>query len=272
MPRSQLTWTKEEDEMLLNSINIDGRKNWKYAATQLKNKTPIQCFYRFRKINPEIKKSKWTNEEDQLLISLHENYGNNWSKISKILMNRGPKQIRDRFINNLDPKIIRGNFTITEDLKILEMKNNYGNKWSQISKHFENRSPDIIKSRYYSSVKNKVELLYFLKSLDNTKQNKTSIDMDRNCNDVIKECVDNYSFPLGLLRDEGNLFGDNTNNSSDSNISKSPFFESLEEKFDFNRISSPNGKSEFNNYSNMYINENIANDNENENLVNNFLN
>lgn len=167
MPRIQNIWTKEEDKILLCAINQDGRKNWKYIATLLQNKIPIECFYRFRKINPAIKKSKWTVEEDNLLLRLHATHGNNWAKIAKLMKSRGTKQIRDRFINNLDPKIKRGNFTIDEDLKILKLKMIYGNKWSLISKHFPDRSPDIIKSRYYSSVKNKKELLLFLDSLDN---------------------------------------------------------------------------------------------------------
>jgi len=171
MTRSKIIWTKEEDELLLNSINFERRQNWKFISTLLQNKTPIQCFYRSRKINPVIIKTKWTLDEDETLISLQEKYGNNWSKIAREIKSRGPKQIRDRFINNLDPRIRRKNFTIAEDLKILQLKNLLGNKWSQISKHFEDRSPDIIKSRYYSSVKNKNDLLLFYASLDYPENN-----------------------------------------------------------------------------------------------------
>ena len=186
MKRTNVFWTKDEDEILLNTINLEGRKNWKFISTLLKNKTPIQCFYRFRKINPSMLRTKWTEDEDIELQRLFDLNKNNWSKIAKIMKTRGPKQIRDRYINNLDPKIKRGYFKISEDLKILKLKNLVGNKWSLISKYFENRSPDIIKSRYYSSIKNKKELLFFLDSLDNSEEKNSgccsNIFSDRNSN------------------------------------------------------------------------------------------
>ncbi len=197
MKPTQINWTNEEDVILLNSINFEGRKNWKYIATLLKNKSAIQCFYRFRKINPIITKSKWSSSDDNLLIHLHEMYGNNWSKISKVMKTRGPKQLRDRFMNNLDPKIKRGNFSIDEDLKILNLKNVYGNKWSLIAKHFQNRSPDIIKSRYYSSIKNKKQILFFLDSLDDNK-NKKNYDILRTdageCHNDNQFTIENINF------------------------------------------------------------------------------
>ena len=178
--KSQILWTNQEDKILLNSVKITGRKNWKNFSTLLNNKTPLQCFYRFRKINPEISKMKWTKEEDDFIISIQEKFGNNWALISKILKKRSPKQIRDRFTNNLDPKIQRGNFSLSEDLKILELLNVYGTKWSKISEHFENRSSDIIKTRYYSSVKNKVHLLKFLKSLDGKDTKNVKDEKEKN--------------------------------------------------------------------------------------------
>lgn len=250
MTRTQVIWTKEEDEILLNSINLDGRKNWKYIATLLKSKTPIQCFYRFRKINPEITKSKWTADEDELLLNLHKTYGNNWSKIAKLMRTRGPKQIRDRFINNLDPKIKRGNFSISEDLKILKLKSMYGNRWSLISKHFSDRSPDIIKSRYYSSVKNKKELLFFLDSLDNinssncTSQNSIN-NKDFNLEDnLISQCqISVKGFQSTSYEDkninfrENNIFSQQTNFLSISEVSseinyQSKFDNSVSEVYD----------------------------------------
>jgi myb proto-oncogene protein len=189
IPPIEIFWTKEEDKILLDSIRSNGRKNWIFISKLLNDKTPNQCFYRYRKINPDLKKSKWTKEEDDLLISLQKTLGNNWSKISRIMKGRGPKQIRDRFINNLDPKILRGKFSIKEDLKIMELRNKYGNKWSLISKHFDNRSPDIIKSRYYSSIKNKKEVLNFLKNL----WIKEEIHLDNNISNSNNDNIYNYN-------------------------------------------------------------------------------
>jgi len=239
MTRTQINWSKEEDQILLTSINSEGRKNWKFIATLLENKTPIQCFYRFRKINPTIVKTKWTSTEDNILLQLHDINGNNWSKISKIMKSRGSKQIRDRFINNLDPKIKRGNFTIDEDLKILKLKNKYGNKWALISKHFEDRSPDIIKSRYYSSVKNKKELLFFLESLDNDKKG------EGNNNQPLS-----VGLPINFSNENSNLKKNNINHIHlDNNINisneKTNFFTPSEHSSEINCISNLGKFSDF---------------------------
>lgn len=207
MTSCEVIWTTKEDQILLNLIEIDSRKNWKKISSLLNNKTPLQCFYRFRKINPEIKKSKWTKEEDILIISLQEKYGNSWSLFSKTLKNRTPKQIRDRFINNLDPNVQRGNFSVDEDLKILELRNLYGNKWSKISEHFENRTSDIIKTRYYSSVRNKVKLLYFLKSLDKDENCKSSNEK----NIKVEEEKSKYHNSLSTNGNEKNLLKEKSN-------------------------------------------------------------
>jgi len=246
MTRTQITWRKEEDEILLVSVSLEGRKNWKSIATLLDNKTPIQCFYIFRKINPVIVKTKWTQTEDNLLLQLHRMYGNNWSKISKVMKSRGPKQIRDRFINNLDPKIKRGNFTISEDLKILKLKNVYGNKWSLIANQFADRSPDIIKSRYYSSVKNKKELLFFLDSLDNVKE--------LNCQNVGNLSLDDVNLDLfGSVKENiknfhNNFITEQNNYIENCNISiaKTNFLSSSELSSEMNCNENYNKFSEIN--------------------------
>ena len=158
-------WSYEEDEILLKFINSSKKNDWKTIASLLKNKKPIQCFYRFRRINPVYSSEKWTQDEDEKILNLINIYGFNWSLISKTLKNRASNKIRERYQNILDPKIKRGNFTITEDLKILKLIIKFGNKWSVISKYFDNRSSNIIKSRYYSSIKNKKDLLLLLDSL-----------------------------------------------------------------------------------------------------------
>jgi len=49
------------------------------------------------------------------------------------------KQIRERFINKLDPKIKREEWTDEEDRKIIMLYSSIGRKWSEISKHLTGR-------------------------------------------------------------------------------------------------------------------------------------
>jgi len=87
------------------------------------------------------------------ILELVNVYGKSWSKISKILGTRNGKQIRDRFINVLDPEIKKGKFTEEEDKKLVLLFKKFGPKWATISKYYNNRTADMIKNRFHSSIK-----------------------------------------------------------------------------------------------------------------------
>lgn len=52
---------------------------------------------------------------------------------------RTGKQIRERFINQLNPEIKIGEWTQEEDLLILELFKKFGSKWTEISKQLAGR-------------------------------------------------------------------------------------------------------------------------------------
>jgi len=101
-------------------------------------------------------KGNWGKEEDQLVLDLVAKFGKNWSLISKYIPSRTGKQIRDRYLNTLDSNINRERFSQEEDKKILELYLQYGTKWSHIAKFFEKRTGDMIKNRFYSTLRKKV--------------------------------------------------------------------------------------------------------------------
>ena len=161
--RKRDTWTDSDDEALLYHVqNNQKRKNWKKIGKIL-SKTPYDCFIRFKSLNPYIKRGDWTNAEDSKLIHFYLAYGKNWAKIAKHFPNRNSQQIRNRYINYLDPNISKSKFTFEEDRYILYLHSIYGNKWSKIQKHIPNRSQDMIKNRFNSSVRNNRTLLYKVK-------------------------------------------------------------------------------------------------------------
>jgi hypothetical protein len=76
-------WSKEEDERLLQLAQQYGATQWELIAQQLgTRRTPAQCFTRFqRSLNRQIMKSKWTEEEDRILIDAIKKYGEkNWQQ------------------------------------------------------------------------------------------------------------------------------------------------------------------------------------------------
>lgn len=146
-------WTKEEDDILMEKAKEYNYKNWNAISEFIPGRTSIQCSARYRRIRPGLVKGAWNKEEDIKLLSLYEKYGKNWAAISKEMPQRTGKQIRDRFLNSLDTKYERGKFTEEEDQAIIKYFKIYGKSWAKIAKKLKMRTGDMVKNRFYSSLK-----------------------------------------------------------------------------------------------------------------------
>jgi hypothetical protein len=62
-----------------------------------------------------------------------------YAKIARLFPERKGKQIRERWVNQLNPNINKTPWTKKEDKILLRYKLIYGNKWSTIAKHLHNR-------------------------------------------------------------------------------------------------------------------------------------
>ena len=149
-------WTKEEDNILMEKAKEYNYKNWNSIANFIPGRTPIQCSARYRRIRPGLIKGAWDKEEDAKLLLLYEKYGKNWAAISKEMPQRTGKQIRDRFLNSLDTKFERGKFSEEEDQMIIKYYKIYGNSWAKIAKKLKTRTGDMVKNRFYSSLKKNI--------------------------------------------------------------------------------------------------------------------
>lgn len=62
-------WTKEEDDKLKSLVQVYGPKNWSLIAKHFEGRIGKQCRERWHNhLNPDIKKEKWSEEEDSTLI------------------------------------------------------------------------------------------------------------------------------------------------------------------------------------------------------------
>ncbi len=154
---NQKKWSKDEDEELIKLVSSHNGKKWKEIASNFHNKTPLQCFSRYKRIRPGIYKGTWKKEEDELILSLIEKYGTSWSKISKIVKTRNGKQIRDRYMNVLAPNINKKKFSPEEDFLLIQLYEKYGPKWATIRNFFKNRTTDMIKNRFHSCLKKRYD-------------------------------------------------------------------------------------------------------------------
>lgn len=154
--KNQKKWKKDEDELLISLAKKYNERNWKEIASYYANKNPLQCFSRYKRIRPGIKKGTWKKDEDAKIIDLVRKYGCSWSKISKEFKTRNGKQIRDRYLNVLDPNINKERFTYEEDLSLVKLFYVHGPKWAFIAKYFPYRTADMVKNRFHSSIKKRI--------------------------------------------------------------------------------------------------------------------
>jgi len=96
---------------LVDIYNFD----WSKIASKLKKpKNLIMKRYK-KRLDPKLKFSKFTNEEDFLIINLYKIYGGLWNFISKFLPCRNSMMIKNRFYSTLKKRI-----SAEKDLNIIE--------------------------------------------------------------------------------------------------------------------------------------------------------
>jgi hypothetical protein len=168
--RKKSPWTESEDQILLANTATNGKNQWKKISELLQGRTSYDCFLRYRSIKPGLKKGAWSYAEDQKIFEGIELFGKQWSEIAKRFFGggRNAKQIRERYINYLDPRVKKGKFEIKEDLLILELYKEFGPRWSEIQKRVPQRSADAIKNRFNSSIKRNKALVAYLKIFRDT--------------------------------------------------------------------------------------------------------
>ncbi|KAI7868311.1 hypothetical protein BDF14DRAFT_1795237 [Spinellus fusiger] len=139
---SKHKWTEEDDEALKAAVEVVGERNWQQVALVMGQRSGQQCLQRWKKsIDPAIRRSRWTGDEDKALLGATRLYGEgNWSKISLHIPGRTDMQCRERYTNVLDPKLIHKPFSCEERQRLQELVVAHGNKWSLIARHMPGRT------------------------------------------------------------------------------------------------------------------------------------
>lgn len=91
-------FTKEEDRRLKRAVGEHGTRDWDIIARSLPKRTGRQCRDRYVSyIQMDTNNEPWTLDEDKMIQNEVEKHGSKWTYISKVMKNRSPTQIKNRW-------------------------------------------------------------------------------------------------------------------------------------------------------------------------------
>ncbi|KAF8524743.1 hypothetical protein JB92DRAFT_3109264 [Gautieria morchelliformis] len=102
-PQLPVRWTSTLDNKLLEAVERHGSNNWVLVAYSVSQHVSAnQCQIRYeRSLNPEIKRGKFTDEEDERLMKSIEVHGTDWVKVAQDVPGRTNAQCRGRYTLNM---------------------------------------------------------------------------------------------------------------------------------------------------------------------------
>ncbi|KDO56544.1 hypothetical protein CISIN_1g045434mg [Citrus sinensis] len=105
-------WTSDEDQKLVKYIQKHGHGSWR-ALPKLAglNRCGKSCRLRWTNyLRPDIKRGKFSQEEEQTILNLHSILGNKWSAIAGHLPGRTDNEIKNFWNTHLKKKLIQMGF------------------------------------------------------------------------------------------------------------------------------------------------------------------
>jgi hypothetical protein len=100
-PRMERHWGLSDDVRLKTLVtNYDS--DWTKIAEHFPGHSADALQTRWvNKLDPQIKRSRWTTQEDELIMKFYEEHGGNWKLLAQRLHGRPPNAIKSRYYGSL---------------------------------------------------------------------------------------------------------------------------------------------------------------------------
>jgi hypothetical protein len=139
------------------------------------------------------RKSRFNLLEDSNLKTLVEKHGTkDWGLISSLMINRNPRQCKERWESYLSPRVDHSLWTTEEDNLLMQKRNEFGSHWVKISMHFPKRTDVSVKNRW----------IFLQKKIHDESEKHALVHENNQINNLRKEVKANIS---NLILDIENL-------------------------------------------------------------------
>ena len=257
-------WTKEEDLKLIELVKKFGPEKWSNISTYLPGRLGKQCRERwYNHLNPEVRKTGWSKEEEWALFLLHRKYGNSWSTFSEKIPGRTDNTIKNHWnsimkknivsINNQYQEMIKGKSK--EEIEVIEknimdkcnqvMNKDYNEYYKEKMKEF----PMMMNTKLGKKSKEK-------DNKDKLKKDKDISNNNSNINILENENIDDIKkTPTKVKKKIFENIKVNRNNKSPKNKIKNKLNEKNEESKEKKHKNNKKQNSEKKNNKYFYVND-----------------
>lgn len=149
-------WSAEEDKRLRYIVACLSDKRgkegqWDKISQFIGTRTAKECRARwFQCLHPNLRRGKWTSEEDEKLKDAFSRLGPAWARIAEEVPGRTDDQCSKRFNDVLNPTVKQRlrPWCASEDKLLLDLFDKYGPKWQQISRAMNGRTGLTCRNRW----------------------------------------------------------------------------------------------------------------------------